>query len=76
MMLQKGVYHRENKKIHHLFQHLVKADLISLANTYTNSGPCTIPLRVSTHVPAVFVAFAVGALRKYPCNNVQVQRVV
>ena len=54
----------------------VQSQLFALANTYTESGPCTVPQRVSPHVSVAFTAFAVGPLRKYLCNNVQAQRVV
>ena len=37
MALVKGVYHRENQKIHLKFEHMIKAYLILKANTATYS---------------------------------------
>ena len=50
MTLRKGVYHRENQKIHREFKCLFKAD---------HSWPWTVPLKVSSPVP---IAFVVGRL--------------
>ena len=58
-----------------MFQHLVKGSLISLANTYTHSSPCTVPLRVNLRVPVVFSFFAVDPLSQYLCNIAQIKKV-
>ena len=50
MALWKGVYHQENHKIHHEFQHLFKGD---------HSWPWMEPIRVNLEVQ---VAFRVGWL--------------
>ena len=65
----KGVYHRENQKIQHLF----KASVILLANTatpykYTNFWPCLVLLRVITRRSVAFYSWPIS------CNIIQIGR--
>ena len=65
----KGVYHRENQKIQHLF----KASVILLANTatpykYTNFWPCLVLLRVITRRSVAFYSSPIS------CNIIQIGR--
>ena len=75
---RKGVYHRENQKIHQKFHHLLKANLILLANTptppsqYIDFWHCPVSLRVTTNRPVACCIWSTEpALRKHSCNNIK-----
>ena len=45
-----------------IYSKIALTDLIALANAYSDSGPCTLPQRVSPTY--AFTVFAVGPLRR------------